>query len=98
MRSRSAEKISISYVARLAIISKVTLSKTLNGKPALFEDTRTKIRRNGYSLYTRIQKLAKEKRTGSTRSIAFVLVNAVVPLKAWVALEAIFMRCRDIAA
>ncbi len=79
MRSENSKTISMADVARLALVSKATVSKVLNGKPGVSEDTRARVRRvceeNGYRLNTSIQDLVRERRTGSTRSIAFVLVG-----------------------
>jgi len=79
MVSGRSKMISMSDVARLAFVSKATVSKVLNGKPGVSENTRARVRRvceeNGYRLNTSIQDLVRERRTGSTRSIAFVLVG-----------------------
>lgn len=74
-----SENVTMNDVARAAGVSKSAVSKALNNKSDISEEVRRKVfavcEKLGYQVNFRIQDLIRERKTGITRNIAFVLVG-----------------------
>lgn len=77
--NRARKKVNIRDVAKAAGVSIATISKAINNSPEIPAVRRSEIIKVceslGYTVNTSIQDMVRERRSGSTRNIAFILVN-----------------------
>ena len=67
-------------IARMAGVSKTTVSNAINNKPLVSEETKRRIldicEKTGYKVNLSIQDIVRESKNGSTRNIAYFLVES----------------------